>query len=78
MTAASTHQPPVTPPLGPPAGAELIRVRWLPGSDRLVGTCHCGAETVAEDPVALWEWLLAHPDHADQPDQPDQPASADG
>jgi len=63
MTTALSGGPPVTPPLGPPADAELIRVRWLPGSDRLVGTCHCGAETVAEDPVSLWEWLLAHPNH---------------
>ncbi|WP_218617789.1 hypothetical protein [Cryptosporangium aurantiacum] len=36
---------------------------WVPGSDRLHGRCHCGAESDAEDPVTLWEWLLAHPDH---------------
>ena len=38
-------------------------MNWLPGSDRLRGRCHCGAETEAEDPVEMWEWLLAHPDH---------------
>lgn len=44
-------------------GERVLRVNWLPGSDRLRGRCHCGAETEAEDPVAMWEWLLAHPDH---------------
>ncbi|GAA0342094.1 hypothetical protein NE235_00805 [Actinoallomurus spadix] len=39
----------------------VYRVRWLPGADTLLGTCHCGAERTAEDPVSLWEWLLAHP-----------------
>ncbi|GAA0246384.1 hypothetical protein [Cryptosporangium japonicum] len=41
----------------------VFRVEWVPGSDRLAGRCHCGARTEAEDPVVLWEWLLAHPDH---------------
>ncbi|MCU1670048.1 MAG: hypothetical protein JWP40_2975 [Blastococcus sp.] len=45
-------------------GERVLRVNWLPGSDRLVGRCHCGAETEAEDPVQMWEWLLAHPDHS--------------
>ena len=44
-------------------GERVMRVHWLPGSDRLRGRCHCGAETEAEDPVEMWEWLLAHPDH---------------
>jgi hypothetical protein len=44
-------------------GERVLRVSWLPGSDRLRGHCHCGTETEAEDPVAMWEWLLAHPDH---------------
>jgi hypothetical protein len=44
-------------------GERVLRVNWLPGSDRLRGRCHCGAETEAEDPVQMWEWLLAHPDH---------------
>ncbi|MFB7240887.1 hypothetical protein ACFCYX_00260 [Streptomyces populi] len=44
-----------------PAG-EVHRVTWLPGTDVLHGTCHCGAEHTAEDPVAMWEWMLAHPE----------------
>ncbi|MFC9973261.1 hypothetical protein ACFVH6_20450 [Spirillospora sp. NPDC127200] len=45
-----------------PAGRRL-RIEWTPGSDVLVGVCHCGAERRAEDPVELWAWLLSHPDH---------------
>jgi hypothetical protein len=48
-----------------PMSAELrrrLRVVWLPGSDVLSGICHCGASTFAEDPVLLWNWLLAHSD----------------
>jgi hypothetical protein len=41
----------------------IARVEWLPGSDRLRGRCSCGVEAIGEDPVLLWEWLLAHPDH---------------
>lgn len=41
--------------------AGVVRVVWVPGSDRLRGVCHCGAEHVAEGPVQVWEWLLAHP-----------------
>jgi hypothetical protein len=37
------------------------RVRWVPGSDRLLAECHCSATREFEDPVVLWEWLLAHP-----------------
>jgi hypothetical protein len=51
-----------------------IRVGWLPGSDRLRGRCHCGAETEADDPVLMWEWLSAHPVHpstnAGRPESP--------
>lgn len=43
-------------------GDALVRIEWLPGSDLLVGTCHCGAVHQAGDPVSMWEWLLAHPD----------------
>jgi len=39
----------------------VYRVHWQPGSDTLLGTCHCGAEHLAEDPIVLWTWLLAHP-----------------
>jgi len=42
----------------------VYRIVWAPGSDRLHGTCHCGAEHDADDPVEMWQWLLAHPDHA--------------
>ena len=34
-----------------------------PAPTGCAGSCHCGAETEAEDPVEMWEWLLAHPDH---------------
>jgi hypothetical protein len=44
-------------------GGTVYRIVWSPGSDRLHGTCHCGAEHVADDPVRMWQWLLAHPDH---------------
>ncbi|QQQ78758.1 hypothetical protein IOD16_10100 [Saccharothrix sp. 6-C] len=42
-------------------GDTVYRVHWMPGSDVLVGVCHCGAERHSEDPVRLWDWLLAHP-----------------
>ena len=37
------------------------RVVWVPGTDELVGVCHCGAERVAASPVEIWAWLLGHP-----------------
>ncbi len=37
------------------------RVHWVPGSDRLRAVCHCSAARDFEDPVPLWDWLLAHP-----------------
>ena len=43
-------------------GDRVYRIHWRLGTDRLVGVCHCGAEHESEDPIALWEWLLAHPD----------------
>jgi len=43
-------------------GATVVRIEWLPGTDLLRGTCHCSAQHEAQDPVAMWEWLLAHPD----------------
>ncbi|MEU8421517.1 hypothetical protein AB0C15_11635 [Micromonospora sp. NPDC048835] len=42
-------------------GERVYRIHWLPGTDTLRGICHCAAERLAEDPVELWEWLLAHP-----------------
>lgn len=43
----------------------VYRVRWVPGSDSLLGACHCGAEYLSEDPVDVWAWLHAHPDGHD-------------
>ncbi|MFH9657910.1 hypothetical protein ACH4NF_29840 [Streptomyces sp. NPDC017248] len=43
-------------------GDTVYRIVWLPGSDRLGGWCWCGASRESEDPVELWEWLLAHPE----------------
>ncbi|MFC9126286.1 MULTISPECIES: hypothetical protein [Streptomyces] len=40
---------------------EVYRIDWLPGTDVLHGTCHCGREHTAQDPVEMWEWMLAHP-----------------
>ncbi|WP_203779804.1 hypothetical protein [Actinoplanes philippinensis] len=56
--------------------ATMLRVTWLPGDDRLRGRCHCGAQAEADEPVAMWEWLLAHPDHpAGGPVSLDPPAA---
>jgi hypothetical protein len=44
----------------------LLRIEWRPGSDTLVGVCHCGAVHQAEDPAELWAWLLDHPAHRTQ------------
>jgi hypothetical protein len=66
---------PAPPPRHVLGGDRVMRVGWLPGADRLRGHCHCGAETEADDPTLLWEWLLAHPDHpssgAGLPEPPD-------
>lgn len=48
-------------PAGVLTGARVYRIEWMPGTDTLRGICHCGAERLAEEPVELWEWLLAHP-----------------
>ncbi|QDY09277.1 hypothetical protein FJK98_20695 [Micromonospora sp. HM134] len=42
-------------------GGRVYRVHWVPGTDTLRGTCHCGAQRLAEEPVELWQWLLGHP-----------------
>jgi hypothetical protein len=44
------------------AGGTVNRITWRPGTDRLLGTCHCGA---------MWEWLLAHPEHPGRPGHPE-------
>ncbi|WP_216901053.1 hypothetical protein [Nocardia alni] len=38
------------------------RVEWYPGTDNLLGVCHCGATHIANEPIEIWDWLLAHPD----------------
>jgi hypothetical protein len=40
----------------------VYRVIWVPGTDELLGQCHCGAERITGDPIEMWAWLLAHPD----------------
>ncbi|MEN1889463.1 hypothetical protein ACFY1B_21310 [Streptomyces mirabilis] len=44
------------------ATREIYRIDWIPGTDVLHGTCHCGAEHSAQDPIEMWEWMLGHPD----------------
>jgi hypothetical protein len=46
---------------GAAIGGTVYRVRWNPGTDVLIGECHCGAVREFTDPVELWDWLLAHP-----------------
>jgi hypothetical protein len=48
-------------------GATVYRIHWKLGTDLLVGVCHCGAEHDSEDPVELWDWLLAHPEGHEPP-----------
>ena len=43
-------------------------VDWVPGTDLLRGTCHCGASGPAGDPVRMWAWLLSHPRHGTPPE----------
>jgi hypothetical protein len=58
----------VTSPTG-----EIYRIDWLPGTDILHGTCHCGREHTSQDPIEMWEWMLAHPQgHEPQETQPTQ------
>ena len=42
-------------------GDRVYRILWVLGTDRLRAVCHCSAEREFDDPVELWEWLLAHP-----------------
>ncbi len=55
-------------------GDRVTRVAWLPGSDRLLGECSCGARAEGGDPIGMWEWLLAHPDHPARVTEPDSGA----
>ncbi|WP_326715634.1 MULTISPECIES: hypothetical protein [unclassified Streptomyces] len=43
-------------------GRTVYRVVWKLNTDVLVGYCWCGTTHEDTDPIALWEWLLAHPD----------------
>ncbi|MGW0200760.1 hypothetical protein [Nonomuraea sp. NPDC003201] len=61
-----------------PTRRGLLRVVWLPGSDLLQGTCHCGAVHVAEGPVEVWEWLLGHPTGHNTPTDPTPPDAPTG
>ncbi|WP_181764822.1 hypothetical protein [Streptomyces albidus (ex Kaewkla and Franco 2022)] len=42
-------------------GEGVQRIHWIPGTDRLLAVCFCRTEREFEDPVELWDWLLAHP-----------------
>ena len=67
---------PVTLPGGERiTGDNVVRIEWLPGTDTLVGTCHCTARHEAQDPIAMWEWMLAHPE-GHVPGGPAEPAPA--
>ncbi|WP_034271397.1 hypothetical protein [Haloechinothrix halophila] len=56
-------------------GDRVYRIHWVLGTDRLRAVCHCSAVREFDDPVELWEWLLAHPDgHDQQIAAPDPPA----
>jgi hypothetical protein len=50
-------------------GANVVRIVWIPGTDRLLGTCHCEAAHEADDPIQMWDWLLAHPEGHVPPDR---------
>ncbi|BCJ57543.1 hypothetical protein [Micromonospora endophytica] len=63
----------MTAPTSMLTGDRIYRIHWLPGTDTLRGRCHCGAERTAEEPVELWEWLLAHPDGHRPPPDPGPP-----
>ena len=62
-------------PEAPPVltGSRVYRIHWVLGTDRLRAVCHCGAERIFEEPVELWEWLLAHPDGHTVADPPPSP-----
>jgi hypothetical protein len=63
-------------PEAPPVltGSRVYRIHWVLGTDLMRAVCHCGAERVFEEPVELWDWLLAHPDgHTAGPPLPRPP-----
>ena len=56
----------------------VYQVRWCPGSVEFLGICHCGAEHVTDDPIAVWDCLLAHPDGHTAPAGRPEPAEPVG
>ena len=74
MIGGSSAEIPEAPPVL--AGPRVYRIHWVLGTDQLRAVCHCGAERMFEEPVELWEWLLAHPDGHDPPDPPPWPHPA--
>jgi hypothetical protein len=57
---------------------EVYRIDWLPGTDVLHGTCHCGAEHAAQDPVEMWKWMLGHPEGHRPPGRDGNPGNNTG
>ncbi len=55
--------------------SNVLRIVWVPGTDRLRGVCHCGASHEDDDPTAMWDWLLAHPEghRSESTDPTDRP-----
>jgi hypothetical protein len=49
---------------------ESFSATWTPGSTTLTGTCFCGARHHDSDPVAMWDWLDAHPVGHDRQEGP--------
>jgi hypothetical protein len=43
-------------------GRSVYRIVWKLETDVLVGYCWCGTSHEDIDPIAMWDWLLAHPD----------------
>lgn len=52
---------PVTSLRNGPCSSTIFTVEWVPGTDRLLGTCFCRAQKGSEDPIQLWDWLTGHP-----------------
>ncbi|GII58697.1 hypothetical protein Pth03_70860 [Planotetraspora thailandica] len=53
----------------------IYTVEWVPGTDLLLGICHCGARRRFEDPIELWDWMLGHPEgHRSPADPAPEPA----
>jgi hypothetical protein len=71
MTGGSSAEIPEAPPVL--AGPRVYRIHWVLGTDQLRAVCHCGTERIFEEPVELWEWLLAHPDGHDPADSAPPP-----